>query len=78
MMGVDQSSKTAHFEPYHKIMDASPIIDLYFREIVGLHEIHRTSITDQDVTLLRNIWRTLWERMGTKLQFSSVAHPKTN
>ena len=78
MVVVDRFSKMSHFVPCNKSNEVSHVADLYFNDIMCLHGIPKTMVSDRDSKFLSHFWRTLWRKLGTCLLFSTSYHPQTD
>ena len=67
-----------HFIPGKKALDAEHVAKLIFKEIVRLHELPRSIISDRGSKFFCYFWKTLWKKIGTELKFSSTFHPQTD
>jgi hypothetical protein len=75
---VDHFSKMAQFISYHKSDNASHVADLFFTEIVHLHGVPNTIISNRDAKFLSYFWRTLWFKLRIKLLVSTTCYPQTD
>jgi hypothetical protein len=75
---IEHFSKMAHFIACHKSDDAVHIADLFFQEIIRLHGMPSTIVSNRDAKFLSHFWRTLWNKLGTKLLFSTTCYPQTD
>ncbi|WJX45504.1 hypothetical protein P8452_32379 [Trifolium repens] len=75
---VDRLTKSAHFLPVRITDTAEKLTDIYVAEIVRLHGIPSSIVSDRDPKFTSHFWRTLHEALGTKLRLSSAYHPQTD
>ena len=69
---VDRLTKSAHFLP------VSNADQLYVEEIVRLHGVPISIVSDRDPRFTSRFWSSLQDAMGTRLHFSTSFHPQTD
>jgi len=75
---VDRLSKVAHFIPYHSTNSASDLTSIYMREIVGLHGVPKTIVSDRDAKFVSKFSESLQSALETNVILSTAFHPQTD
>lgn len=75
---VDRLSKYAHFALLKHPYTAKSVADVFVREVVRLHGIPISIVSDRDPIFMSSFWQVLFELQGTKLYMSSAYHPETD
>ncbi|XP_057459254.1 uncharacterized protein LOC130749915 [Actinidia eriantha] len=75
---VDRLTKSAHFLPIRMTDSVDVLGRLYVREIVKLHGVPVSIISDRDPRFVSRFWQSLQAAMGTQLLLSTAFHPQTD
>ncbi|KAG8492955.1 hypothetical protein CXB51_010214 [Gossypium anomalum] len=75
---VDRLTKSAHFIPVRTDFSLKKLAKLYVAEIVRLHGVPVSIISDRDPRFTSRFWQKLHEALGTRLNFSTTFHPQTD
>jgi transposase InsO family protein len=75
---VDRLTKTAHFLPMHTTYNTKTYAEIYLDQIVHLHGVPKTNISDRGAQFIARFWEQLQYAHGTKLIRSSAYHPQTD
>jgi len=75
---VDRLTKCAHFLPINQKMTLDKLAELYVREIVRLHGVPASIVSDRDPRFTSRFWQSLQNALGTQLRMSSTYHPQTD
>ena len=75
---VDRLSKYAHFILLKHPYTASKVAEVFMKEIVRLHRIPQSIVSDRDPLFVRLFWKELCRLQGTVSKMSSSYHPETD
>ena len=67
-----------HLVPITTRTKASELAWLYFREIVRLHGLPESIVSDRDSKFTSKFWREVHRLLGTRLLMSTAFHPQTD
>ena len=75
---VDRLTKSAHFLLVRLNYSMDRLTELYVNEIVRLHGIPLSIVSDRDPRFTSRFWKELQSTLGTRLNFSTAFHPQTD
>lgn len=73
---VDRLSKYNHFIPLKHPYIAKRIAEIFVKEVVRLHGIPNSLLSDRDPLFVSLFWKELFHLQGTVLEMPSSYHPK--
>ena len=72
---VDRLTKSSHFLPVNVEDSLEKLAQLYVDEIVRLHGVPISIVSDRDPRFTSRFWPSLQTALGTRLHFSTAFHP---
>ncbi|KAL0462923.1 UNVERIFIED_CONTAM: Transposon Tf2-11 polyprotein [Sesamum latifolium] len=75
---VDRLTISAHFLPIQQGDSLDKLAELYIAEIVRLHGVPVSIVSDRDPRFTSCFWGSLQRALGTKLHFNTAFHPQTD
>ena len=74
---VDRLTKSANFLPLKKSDGVDQIVVKYMDEIVRLHGIPSSIVSDRDPRFTSRFWKAFQKALGTRVNMSTAYHPQT-
>ena len=75
---VDRFTKMAHFVPCLKSTDAPVFADIFFKNVIRLHGIPESLVSDRGSIFTSHFWKSLSALMNVKPRLSTAFHPQTD
>ncbi|GAA5994050.1 hypothetical protein JCM11641_000614 [Rhodosporidiobolus odoratus] len=78
LLVTDFLSRAVVLIPLPSTASASDVADQYYDSVFRRFGLQDSLVSDRDLKFTSRFWRSLHERLGTELKFSSSAHPQTD
>lgn len=75
---VDRLRKYSHFLLLKHPYSAKTVAEVFVKEVVGLHGIPVSIVSDRDPLFLSVFWKELFRLQGTQLRMSTAYHPESD
>ena len=75
---VDRLTKSEHFLVVQMTFTIEEFCQLYIREIVRLHGVPVSIVSNRDLRFKAHFWKSFQNAMGTRLTMSTAFHPETD
>ena len=75
---MDRLTKSAHFLAVRMTFTLERFCRLYIQEIVRLHGVPVSIVSDRDPRFTTHFWKSFQKAMGTRLTMSTTFHPQTD
>jgi IS30 family transposase len=75
---VDRLTKDAHFLTLKHPYTAATVAKLFLDQIVRLHGVALTIISDRDKVFTSHFSKELLKALGTQLHYNTAYHPQTD
>ena len=72
---VDRLIKMAHFIATREIVEAPQVVDLFIQNVLRLHGLLVSIVSNQDVCFCRHFWRRVFAKLSVAPNMSSGDHP---
>ena len=72
---VDRLTKSAHFLPVRSTYTAEHLARVYIQEVVRLHGIPVSIISDRGSQFTSSFWRSFQRELGTRVDLTTAFHP---
>ena len=75
---VDRLTNSAHFIAVWMTITLERFCWLYIQEIVRLHGVPVSIVSDRDPRFMTHFWKSFQNAMGTRLTMSTTFNPQTD
>src|SRR3984957_9564137 len=78
MIVICRLTSMVHLIPTHTTATVSDITWLWLTEVIRLHGLHKSIVSDRDSKFISKFWSELHKLLGVKLLKSTAYHPQTD